>query len=225
MAKDSATSGVHEVSVPVAEESRTSGNSGNHGRPICHVYLVESNRLNLTNVIVLALDVVAASRSSFALAAHSFARVLSAFADCCAHRSTSRFDGSSPADSRMLTRQASATCKSLKRQLWRRSNKVPNASPGHLLGAPLAGHARGSRRTVVQHEAAVALVHDLSIIRHFSDVRTVIVESHVANQQHFAVLDVTGERTVDCNEPMQKSRSIHHQTARDAQHDPQRLAL
>ena len=72
-----------------------------------------------------------------------------------------------------------------------------NELPGHFLGAPSTGDAGGAGRAVVQHVAAVAFVHDLTVVGHFADVRSVVVESHVAHQKDLAVLDVTRERAVD----------------------------
>ncbi len=75
--------------------------------------------------------------------------------------------------------------------------KGKKKEPGHVGRRPFAGDAGGAGRSVVEGEASVALVHDLSIIGHFAHVRPVVVEAHVAHQQHLAVLDVARKRTVN----------------------------
>ena len=76
--------------------------------------------------------------------------------------------------------------------------QVQQIIPGHLFRTPFSCHTSGSWRAVVEHVAAVAFVHDLAVIGHFTDIGSIIVEAHVAHQEDFAVFNVAGEWAIDC---------------------------
>ena len=102
--------------------------------------------------VILVFDV---AEAALLLPPRPFAaRLLRPLADGSADGRPSGLDGAGPAASRVLLGHAA----------------------GKLLRTPPARHARGSRRSVVvQLVAAVAFVHDLTVVGHLLDVRPVVV--------------------------------------------------
>lgn len=65
---------------------------------------------------------------------------------------------------------------------------------GQLFGMPTAPDTCCPRGSVVQHVTFVAIVHNLLVVHNLPDVGPVIVDTHVAHQEHLPVLDETGKR-------------------------------
>lgn len=64
-------------------------------------------------------------------------------------------------------------------------------------GAPLAVDAGGAGGAVGQLVPPAALEEDLPIVLDLAHVRAVVVEAHVAHEEHFSALYVAGELAVD----------------------------
>lgn len=70
-------------------------------------------------------------------------------------------------------------------------------APRTLLRAPQSTDAGRTRWTVDQRVAFLAFVHYLPVVGHLSNVRPVVVKSHVADQQHLAVVDTSREAAIN----------------------------
>lgn len=81
-----------------------------------------------------------------------------------------------------------------KRSYCREPRVIPRFSPR----TPSSVNASCTDRTSFQHITFIAFVYDLSIIRYFSHVRSVVIHTHTADQQYFTVVYGSRKWAVNC---------------------------